>query len=192
MEVLTYACSSSLSRVFWNRAIYARYTACESNRSMCDDTCCDFYGQENTKPDIAHRTGVCHSSPFVGQSPRSAPFRRFWRIFQPASMGHAFVRMFEMEIVQQMGMSGTRLTSNRNQSMWLCDDACCDFFWPREYKTRYSVASINCVISGANPTILESTWFVTKNSITCKRNRTLFSNRPHWFPHIHIVSRYYF
>jgi hypothetical protein len=28
-------------------------------------------------------------------------------------MAHAFVEMFEMEIVQQMGMSGTRLVSKR-------------------------------------------------------------------------------
>jgi len=41
----------------------------------------------------------------VGQS----PFRTFQRAFQPASMVYDFVDMFEMEIVQQMGMSGKRL-----------------------------------------------------------------------------------
>ena len=68
-----------------------------------------------TNPRKIHRKdppdpGVCHSSPFVGQSP---PLRRTFRqLFQPACMVYAFVEMFAPmgEIVQQMGMSGsTRL-----------------------------------------------------------------------------------
>ena len=46
-----------------------------------------------------YQTGVCNSSPFVGQS----PFLTFGRAFQPDSMVHMFVEMFEMEIYQQMG-----------------------------------------------------------------------------------------
>jgi len=54
---------------------------------------------------IVKRPGVCHSSPFVGQS----PFRTFLQTFQPALMVSDFVETFEMEIVQQKGVSGTRL-----------------------------------------------------------------------------------
>jgi len=43
--------------IFWPREYKTRYRTStgESSRSMRDDACCDFSGQENTKPDIAHR-----------------------------------------------------------------------------------------------------------------------------------------
>ena len=50
--------------------------------------------------------GVCHSSPFVG---RQSPFRPFRQTHQPGFEIDAFDEMVEMEIVQQMGRSGTRL-----------------------------------------------------------------------------------
>ena len=65
----------------------------------------------DTKPDIAHRPGVCHSSPFVGQSPPlGRPFRQN---HQPGFEVDAFDEMVAPmgggEIVQQMGRSGIRL-----------------------------------------------------------------------------------
>ena len=51
------------------------------------------------------RPGVCHSSPFVGQS----PFLPFRQNHQPPNQVGDFDEMVEMEIFQQMGRSGTRL-----------------------------------------------------------------------------------
>jgi len=56
---------------------------------------------------VSFRSCVRHSSQFVGQS----SFRSRRRIVQPESMVHALVQMFKMKIVQQMGMSDTRLVS---------------------------------------------------------------------------------
>jgi len=73
-------------------------------------------GQKITTCIIAHRpirftsmSAVCHSSPFCRQS----PFRTFRQIFQHVFMVHVFVEMFEMEIVDKRGMSGTRLVDVR-------------------------------------------------------------------------------
>jgi len=55
--------------------------------SMCDDACCDFYGQENTKPDIAHlqanrvaRCAMMHVVIFLAKSIQNQISHIDWRI----------------------------------------------------------------------------------------------------------------
>jgi len=62
------------------------------------------FGEMNQRFRMRFRTGVCHSSPLVGQS----PFRPFRQTHQPQNQVDDFDEMVEMEIVQPMGMSGLR------------------------------------------------------------------------------------
>jgi len=59
--------------IFWPREYETGYrTSTESIQSMCDDACCNFSGQENTKPDIAHRLVNRWANPTMLESLRFA------------------------------------------------------------------------------------------------------------------------
>jgi len=105
---------------------------------MCDICFCIAWQTKSTSI-LAHRPGVCHSSPFCD----NLHFEQFVKR-QPQMHGECFDELFEMEIVHKMGTSGMRLTSTDSIRVAMCNISFC-ISWPEKSQhasSHYATDSI--------------------------------------------------
>jgi len=102
--------------------------------SMCDDACCDFSGQEIQTQ--IYRT----STESIRQSMCDDTSCHFLAKRDKVDIAHRpsrFVSRCAMHILSFSGQErqGRYRTSTESIRQSMCDDACCDFFWPRVTKS---------------------------------------------------------